>query len=241
MDSRFQALRREYLKLSRGAVAIAAAGVPGQGFTWRGTWDSGTAYVAYDVVHYNGSAYVATAASTNEAPATSSPDPWDLFASEGAAGGVGSMLDYVFVRRTSQKDMTTDTALAADGVLKFAIGAAESWKFRMVLFHQGTETNDIKIAMSGPASCTGTWGASGPHSTSAAGDRDFTGQGFTTWDGSTSLSFGNVSTLITVTILEGVVHGGGTPGDVELYWAQNVSSTTTSMLVNSHLEAIRVA
>ena len=43
----------------QGATGAAgAAGPAGAGVTWKGTWSSATAYVANDVVYYNGIAYL---------------------------------------------------------------------------------------------------------------------------------------------------------------------------------------
>jgi hypothetical protein len=57
-----------------------APGAAGQGFTFRNAWASGTAYVAYDVVTYNGSTYLAIASSTNVLP-SSDVTKWAVMAS----------------------------------------------------------------------------------------------------------------------------------------------------------------
>lgn len=112
MRTRADVVRQELLTGQRSLGArVGAAGPAGQGFTWRGEWNSGTAYAAYDVVHYDGSAYVALEATTNEAPGTVSPDPWDLFASEGAAGG--STLDGAHVTLASDATAQNYTTAAA--------------------------------------------------------------------------------------------------------------------------------
>ena len=50
--------------------AEGAAGAAGAGVTWKGTWSSATAYVANDVVYYNGIAYLSILAGTNKTPNT---------------------------------------------------------------------------------------------------------------------------------------------------------------------------
>ncbi len=63
------------------------AGAPGQGFTWRGTWAANTAYNAFDVLTYGGSAYEVPAAFTSGASFTAAP--LQLLASAGTAGAAG--------------------------------------------------------------------------------------------------------------------------------------------------------
>lgn len=51
----------------------------GSGFTWRGVWSDSTEYVENDLVHYQGSVYLAIETSTNQVP-NESPSYWSLFA-----------------------------------------------------------------------------------------------------------------------------------------------------------------
>lgn len=60
-------------------------GTKGEGFTWRGEWHGGTAYVARDVVQHLGSSWVALRPSSGLAPAPGSGD-WDLMAKRGSDG-----------------------------------------------------------------------------------------------------------------------------------------------------------
>ncbi len=55
---------------------------------WHGAWSSATAYKIGDAVSYLGQSYVATAVSTNKAPATN-PSLWGLLAAKGATGPAG--------------------------------------------------------------------------------------------------------------------------------------------------------
>lgn len=64
-----------------------AQGAPGQGFTFRGSWQPNLAYNAYDVVTNGGQTYVAiTAVAASTAFLTSS---WSLMAAQGANGTQG--------------------------------------------------------------------------------------------------------------------------------------------------------
>lgn len=55
--------------------------------TWRGQWSNLTAYIEDDVVEWNGSSYVCTAAHTNQQPPNASY--WDLVAEKGTQGDAG--------------------------------------------------------------------------------------------------------------------------------------------------------
>lgn len=69
--------------------ATGAAGATGaRGLTWRGTWNSGTAYVADDAVESGGSSYVCILAHTNHVPPNITY--WDLLAQEGLPGVDGA-------------------------------------------------------------------------------------------------------------------------------------------------------
>jgi hypothetical protein len=59
-------------------------GIPGLGFTFRASWNSLNSYAVNDVVLYNGSAYVATAANQNSNPGSSGN--WSVIASQGQQG-----------------------------------------------------------------------------------------------------------------------------------------------------------
>jgi hypothetical protein len=57
------------------------------GLVWRGSWNSQATYVKTDAVEFQGSAYVAIAASKNVPPPA--PDKWNLLAQKGATGSQG--------------------------------------------------------------------------------------------------------------------------------------------------------
>jgi hypothetical protein len=68
------------------------AGTNGTGFNFRTAFDNSALYAANDVVTYNGSSYVATAATSgpnNPTPDTN-PAAWSIIAAQGAAGAAGT-------------------------------------------------------------------------------------------------------------------------------------------------------
>jgi hypothetical protein len=78
-----------------GAPGAPAAqgpqGSPGQGFNFRGPFSASTTYAAYDVVTFNGSAYVAKAATNPGDPTPDKNANWSLMAQQGASGSTGPM------------------------------------------------------------------------------------------------------------------------------------------------------
>ena len=69
-------------KGDKGDTGTAGATGP-PGLTWRGDWDSATAYHTGDVVASDGSSYVAVSPSTDGVP----PGPnWELLAAKGDPG-----------------------------------------------------------------------------------------------------------------------------------------------------------
>lgn len=61
---------------------------PAEGFTWQRNWGSTERYWRGDIVHHDGSAWVATEMSVGVVPAGDAP-AWDLLAAGGAAGPAG--------------------------------------------------------------------------------------------------------------------------------------------------------
>ncbi len=62
--------------------------IAGGGVTPRGAWNSGTSYVQYDAVEYQGSAYIANTANTNKVPGVDVE--WDLWVEKGETGSTGA-------------------------------------------------------------------------------------------------------------------------------------------------------
>jgi Collagen triple helix repeat (20 copies) len=67
---------------------VGPQGADGRTFNFRGSWDADTAYARDEVVHYQGSSWIAVAPSTGAAPSVDS-DVWDEMALAGAPGPAG--------------------------------------------------------------------------------------------------------------------------------------------------------
>jgi hypothetical protein len=79
--------------LPQGATGVAGPqgvqGIPGpMGLTWQDQWSSGATYKVNDVVLYNGSEWIATAAITGTVPGTTGA-AWSVFVPQGAQGPMG--------------------------------------------------------------------------------------------------------------------------------------------------------
>ena len=65
------------------------AGPPGQGLNWRGEWQTGVAYNAYDAVSRNGGSYIAEVNNTSVDPATDNGSVWGVMSAPGTPGPAG--------------------------------------------------------------------------------------------------------------------------------------------------------
>ena len=73
-------------------IPRGATGATGE-ITWRGGWNSSTAYGTNEAVYYNGSSYIAVADNQNVTPGTDNTK-WNIMAAAGAEGGaISSMAD----------------------------------------------------------------------------------------------------------------------------------------------------
>jgi hypothetical protein len=166
------------------------------------------------------------------------------FYDQSAGAQVGDLIDFKFVRKSSDQSVTSSTALVVDSELIFAIGANETWQFELVILHLGAEAGDFKMAVKGPSGVAGIWSAFGAITVAVSGAYNLNAGARSTWDNSATLAFGNqgASALSASANVKGVARNGATPGNIELWWAQNTSDATgTTIKTDSYLIARRVA
>ena len=104
------------------------AGAPGTiGVTYRGTWVAQTAYVANDVVVFNGASYLAVTTSLGSEPDVS-PSQWAVLAVNGAVGATGPAgvaatvsVGTVTTGPAGSQASVTNTGTASGAVLNFTI------------------------------------------------------------------------------------------------------------------------
>ena len=90
-------------------------GLPGAGIAWRGAWNAGTAYVEFDGVEHNGSAWVANADNTGAEPGVA--PAWDLWIQKGEKGDTGDATLPGSVGTTELADGAVTTPKLADGAV----------------------------------------------------------------------------------------------------------------------------
>lgn len=164
---------------------------------------------------------------------------------QGAAGAGLRLPPVQVVRKASDESVTSSTVLQNDDVLLFPILAAEVWAWELHLFVTGIDTGDIQAAFTIPTGATMQWGGIGPSSAlgagAAAGDGNFisetaSGQG-RAWG--LSVVGGTAGIYI---VIHGTVVNGANAGNVQLQWAQNISSgTATIVKAGSYLIATRLS
>jgi hypothetical protein len=121
-------------------------GLPGStgpaGLTWRGAHSSLTAYAQRDAVYFNGSAYYALVANTNQTPPAPDSAPsayWDLLARQGAQGTQG-VTGTTGAQGVQGQPGTGPTYDVRDGLTAIISGAA---------FEAGTTVDGYEAPSSG--------------------------------------------------------------------------------------------
>lgn len=145
----------------------------------------------------------------------------------------------IITHKAADETVNNTTTLQNDNHLFFPIGIQENWQFDIVLlWAAANETADAKIGITVPSGAGGFWGATSALDTAAttalAGDFH-NHRGF-----AETLAVGVDGTDETMTVLHGFVDNGGTAGNVQLQWAQNVLTAADLTLVTySYLIARR--
>lgn len=139
----------------------------------------------------------------------------------------------VIVRKGSDETVNNSETLQDDNDLFFQMAADDTWYFEArVLSNSGT-TPDIKFAFTVPTGSTLSWSVIQTGTTNVAEliapiSASGTAAGVD-GTGADSQSF-----------IAGIVRVGGTPGNFQLQWAQNVANVSdTKVLTNSYLLAGR--
>lgn len=144
------------------------------------------------------------------------------------------------VRKTADETINNSAALQNDDHLAFTIGASEVWTARYALFAvAGSQTADLQVAFTVPASATLLWNAFGIRGTDAL----LTNHGAITAGGTAlTIQNGAVGSPIYLITIDLYVAGGGTGGTVQMQWAQGVATASDSTIkAGSHLVAQRIA
>ena len=110
-----------------------------RGINWRGTWSSGTAYAVNDAVAYQGSSYIATAASTAVAPTNTAN--WAVLAQKGTSTAAPKLS---FITSVSAGALSNGGS-TEDGIIAMSIPAGKQlveWHATVIDFGPAN-ANDI--------------------------------------------------------------------------------------------------
>lgn len=137
-----------------------APGTNGTSFTWRGTYNAGTAYVVNDNVYYNGTSYINIQAGTGQTPDPAGTAYWSVLALKGTngagAGDVNGPVSSVSGNFSSFSD-TTGKNIADSG--------SKASDFATALGANDNYVTDAQLVVIGNTSGTNT-GDSATNSTS---------------------------------------------------------------------------
>lgn len=140
------------------------------------------------------------------------------------------------VRKSADEIVNNSTTFQDDDHLLFPVGAGQTWVGRIIVFHSGDSTADIKFAVTFPASSTILVTAQVQHASTTA----IHSLGFVTTSGAPIGSSGNSAGGSSTEILFSVVTTNA--GNVTLQWAQNVLTVAdTTVKAGSFLTADRIA
>ena len=154
-----------------------------------------------------------------------------------ATAGGGGGATVAAVRKSADQSVTSSTTIANDTHLKFAIGANETYTFNLWLYTSAANsTPGIKWNVAGPSGSTVFFSppntypmADGATVIATIGSATDTFQGFVD---------GNLRPML----IQGSILNGSTAGDVQLKWAQNTSSgTSTTVKAGSFIYGIKVS
>jgi hypothetical protein len=173
-----------------------------KGFGTPAAWDSATAYVAFDVVSFEGTSYVCIQANTNEEPSSGDSPPnafWTVLAAKGDAATVS--VGTVTTGAGGSAAAVTNVGTSGDAVFDFTIPAGEGYG--------GTSTTSLAIGTGSKAFTT----QAGLAYTNGARVRASSAADTTNWmEGLATYS----GTTLTITVTK--TNGSGTHAD----WNLNV-------------------
>jgi hypothetical protein len=142
-------------------------------------------------------------------------------------------------RKTANQSVTSNTTVANDTHLTFAVAASEVWFFDLFLTFTGSSSgaSNFKATMNGPAGATIVWSYYPNIFNNAAAAVDRTHPNAL---GVTEITYAD-NTAITIGI-KGIIVNGVTAGSCTLQWAQGTSNANASTLnTNSYLVATKGA
>lgn len=145
------------------------------------------------------------------------------------------------VRKTAQEIVTSSTTLQDDDELFIALAANETWAFELLLIVDGPSAADIKVAFTVPSGATLTWSGIGVVFSGSSQQDLGTATMIETSGSSAPWGLLGGGTKIPLR-LYGTVVNAGNAGNLQLQWAQKVSSGSgVGIYENSWMKAHTIA
>ena len=146
---------------------------------------------------------------------------------------------WTTIRKSANQTKVSDTTLAADNTLEFAMVANGEYAFRgRVFVSTESATPGFKMRLVQPASPVRMLTRAEAFN-SATGASQSTRIDIAVW--STDFTMTSTGAFSSYAEIEGIIHNGANAGDVEIHWAQSTSSADdTIVLAGSYLEYMRV-
>jgi|SoiMetStandDraft_5_1073268.scaffolds.fasta_scaffold20371_2 hypothetical protein len=143
---------------------------------------------------------------------------------------------YALIRKTADQTVNNSTVLVNDTQFVVPLPTAGIFQWHHLVFCDTDATADIKFAYTIPAGATMRWGAIGPATTAVAGIGDGNFNSVTA--SGTANAYG--SGTVPVVSIYGEITMGGTAGNLQFQFAQNVAVVAnTTVNTRSRLEIWR--
>ncbi|MFH8805471.1 hypothetical protein ACH4F6_39020 [Streptomyces sp. NPDC017936] len=165
----------------------------------------------------------------------------NLYAGQRATADLLTSMLPLHAAKTASTSRASTTTISADPDLQLPVVANAQYLLHFYFRISGLPTADMDIQFTTPAGCTGSYAVTGRLAGASAADTDARTSTRIAW---------NVETLYATpsTTAAQVNHGAGrlitgpTAGTLSVDWAQNISSTTASIMeADSWLELRRIA
>jgi len=145
----------------------------------------------------------------------------------------------ILVLKDRNETRISDIVRSVDTELLIPLAPNERWIGNLTLYYQANATIDISVGFSIPSGATGRWGGLGlaPAATSFIGDvASFSTANFTLF-----LNLGGADAFDSLAHFTFIVQNGATRGNLNLLWAQRVSTASDiTVFANSFIIAHRL-
>lgn len=148
----------------------------------------------------------------------------------------------LFGRVANDQTKTSNTTLAAVTGLSVPLEASSRYALDGYLAYSAGATGDLKVAFAAPTDSTGHWTIYGQDTASTGGSGSIVAKRATSFGtGTTQTAAGDDSTGQMSCLPRGYIATSTTAGDLTLYFAQNTSNATSTVIrVGSWLRLVKL-